>query len=196
MEMDQLPYAATGDINALGSKVAGCGPLSPETEKSYNDWNEINLVFLQDSQSQDGVTRTISDPFSGLLEVTPAFAIETRTKASALQVQFIPPPNTDGSTTFNIGANVPAKFSLKGTDNQPIRNAKVTFVAEKGTTRIVGLFTYNLAKDIYQFDWKTPATAQARGQWTISYFKDYQTPNQVLLQGPEAQALVACIHTR
>ena len=171
-----------GDINSLGSKVVGCGPLSPETENSYNDWNEINLVFLPDPDSQDGVTT------SNIIEVTPSFAAAIKAKAYGLQVQFIPPPNTDGSSIFNVGGTVPLKFRLTDANGQFIRNAAVTFVAEKGSTKIEGSFVYNLAQELYKFDWKTLKTAQYKGQWTISYFKDYKTPNQVLLTGPQAQA--------
>jgi hypothetical protein len=186
-----LIAAIPGDINNVGSRVAGCGPLAPETENSYNDWNEINLVFLPDPDSQDGVTQPVSDPYTGIIEVTPSFAAAIGAKAHGLQVQFIPPPNTDGSSTFNVGGTVPLKFRLTDKDGNFIRNAAVTFVAEKASTpctTCTGTFVYKPAQEQYQFDWKTPKTAQAKGQWTISYFRDYQTPNQVLLQGPQAHA--------
>ena len=123
--------SSKGDINALGSQVAGCGPLSPEVENSYNDWNEINLVFLPDGDSVDGVTKAISDPYTGTIEVAPSFGKAIAAKAHAVDIQFIPPPSTDGSSTFNTGNTVPLKFRLQDQNKAPIKNAVVTLVVQK-----------------------------------------------------------------
>ena len=184
---DVIPSTRT-DINALASPVAGCGPQSGEIENSYNDWNEINLVFLPDPDSVDGVTKAASDPYTGVIEVTPTFKAEIKAKAFDQRVIFAPYPNTDGTSTFKVGSDVPFVFVLLDKNNKFIKNAMVTFVAEKGPTKIVGSFHTDLKNLLYHFNWMTPNTVQAKGQWTISYFKDYQTPNQALLQGPQAQA--------
>jgi Bacterial Ig-like domain/Bacterial Ig domain len=183
-----------GDINNVGSPVAGCGPLSPEVENSYNDWNEINLVFLPDGDSVDGVTKQISDPYIGTIEVTPSYGKAIAAKAHTLDIQFIPPPATDGSTTFNLGATVPFKFRLTDINGSPIKNAAVTLVVQTipanpntpPTTLKVQPFVYSPSQNIYQTDLKT--TSAMKGPLAISYYKDYQKPNQVLFQGPEAQA--------
>ena len=100
------PSIATkpGDINSVGSQVAGCGPLSPEVENSYNDWKEINLVFLPDGDSVDGVTKQMSDPYTGTIEVGPSYgkAIEPKLmqwiyNSSHLHLQMDPPFSTQGT---------------------------------------------------------------------------------------------------
>ena len=183
-----------GDINSVGSPVAGCGPLSPEVENSYNDWDAINLVFLPDQDSVDGVTKAISDPYTGTIEVTPATGKAISAKAHALDIQFIPPPSTAGTSTYNVGATVPLKFRLTDQNGSPIKNAAVTLVVQTiptnpnspPTTLKTQPFVYNLAQNIYQTDLKT--IGFPKGPIAISYYKDYQKPNQLLFQGPEAQA--------
>lgn len=64
------------DLNMLSPTVAGCGPVntptafpnSPDvpqllTNKGFNDWNKLNLVFTPDGDAQDGVTQKVSKPF-------------------------------------------------------------------------------------------------------------------------------------
>ena len=99
-----------GDINSVGSPVAGCGPLSPEVENSYNDWDAINLVFLPDQDSVDGVTKAISDPYTGTIEVTPATGKAISAKAHALDIQFIPPPSTDWDLHLQRRGNSPIEI--------------------------------------------------------------------------------------
>src|SRR5207249_206747 len=104
------------DLNALSPTVAGCGSIAnpsaypnspdlPQTLKSYNDWGQINLVFVPDGDSQDGVTQRVSQPFinKNTQELKPVFLQSIRDVV--LQMEFIPPPNTDGSSTFNTGSN-------------------------------------------------------------------------------------------
>ena len=190
---DALIVTKPGDINNVGSNVVGCGPLSPEVENSYNDWIEINLVFLPDGDSVDGVTKQISDPYTGTIEVGPSYGKTIAAKAHAVDIQFIPPPSTDGSTSFKSGNTVPLKFRLQDQNQAPIKNAVVTLVVQKISNSQQSpisptpvKFVYNPVQNLYQYDLKT--TSAMKGPLAFSYYKDYNTPNQVLFQGPEAQA--------
>ena len=99
-----------------------------------------------------------------------------------------------GTSTYNVGATVPLKFRLTDQNGSPIKNAAVTLVVQTiptnpnspPTTLKTQPFVYNLAQNIYQTDLKT--IGFPKGPIAISYYKDYQKPNQLLFQGPEAQA--------
>ena len=140
------------DLNALSPTVAGCGPIAnptafpispdlPQSLKSYSDWDKVNLVFVPDGDSQDGVTQRVSQPFinKNTQELKPVFLQSIQDVA--LQIQFSPPPNPDGSSKFNPGSTVPLKFNLKDKNGISIPNAVVTLVAEKGSTTIDRLYT-------------------------------------------------------
>ena len=73
-------------------------------EQCNNDWNEINLVFLPDGDSVDGVTRSASDPYTGVIEVARSFgkAIEPKLmqwiyNSSHPHLQMDPPLSTQGT---------------------------------------------------------------------------------------------------
>ena len=72
------------------------------------------------------------------------------------------------------------------------RDAEVSMVAKKGTVSNPipqGAFhMYDLATEKYQFNWISPSGGTAKGVWQILYYQNYGTPNQILLQGPEAKA--------
>lgn len=191
------------DLNVLSPTIAGCGPKgnpstfpnspdTPDTLKSYSDWDKINLVFTPDGDSQDGVVQRVSLPFinKNTQELKPIFLQSIQNSVN--QISFIPPPNPDGSTTFNTGSTVPLKFRLTDKDGKPITNAVVTLVAQKGSTIIVGStpFTFISSQKLYKYDWTTPAGTQGRGEWTLKYILNYQSTNpslpQSLLQGPNA----------
>jgi hypothetical protein len=186
--------APAADVNNVGSKVAGCGPLSGETEKSYNDWNDVKLQFLSDGDSQDGATTKISQPFinPGTIELGPAFDKEVAQKDDDARIRFIPPPNTDGSTTFNPGSSVPLKFELKDKDGNFVSNAVVTVIAQKGTAPALpsAQFVYDATLHQYKYVWTTPSGTNGKGVWTLKYFRNYQSTDpalpQILYQGPEA----------
>ena len=91
------------------------------------------MVFTPDGDAQDGVTQKVSKPFvnPNTRELKPVFLQSVQDVAN--QIQFIPPPNPDGSTTFNTGSTVPLKFLLKDKNGNPIANAAVTLVTQKGT---------------------------------------------------------------
>jgi hypothetical protein len=181
-----------GDLNNMGSLAGVCGPSPPPapptagaSHKGSNDWAEIDLVWLADTKDKDAQDGMTSEYYR---EMTPLFLESVRQNA-ADKVTFIPPPKTDGSTTVNTGASVPAKFQLTDADGKFVKNAVVTFVAKKGTTgcqTCVGTFVYDSSKNQYSFTWKSPSGGTTKGVWQISYFQDFNTPNQVLLQGPEA----------
>ena len=157
------------DLNALSPTVAGCGPIAnpsafpnspdlPQSLKSYSDWDKVNLVFVPDGDSQDGVTQRVSQPFinKNTQELKPVFLQSIQDVA--LQIQFVPPPNPDGSSTFKTGSTVPLKFNLKDKNGISIPNAVVTLVAEKGSGTIVGStpFVYSPATAQYKYEWITP----------------------------------------
>ena len=48
------------------------------------------------------------------------------------------PINQDGSSTYNLGKNIPVKLQLKNGAGQFITNAKLTFTAQRITTAITG----------------------------------------------------------
>jgi hypothetical protein len=195
------------DLNALSPTVAGCGPVntpsafpnSPDlpqvlTNKGFNDWNNLNLVFTPDGDAQDGVTQKVSKPFvnPNTRELQPVFLQSVQDVAN--QIQFIPPPNPDGSTTFNTGSTVPLKFLLKEKNGNPIANAAVTLVTQKGTampTAQPGTFTYDPATTQYKYTWTTPSGNAGVGVWALSYIINYGSTNPALpptlLQGPNAQ---------
>jgi hypothetical protein len=183
--------SVAGDLNNIGSVVAGCGPTAGQTLKSYNDWNEVDLVFLTTTNvdSQDGLYPGDEPNIrANTRELAPPFLQAVKEKA-ADTIEFIPPPKTDGSSVSNTGSTIPMKFRLKDIDGNFVRDAVVTFVAKKGSTTIVGStpFVYDLATEKYQFDWVSPR-AQAKGVWQILYLQNYLTANEILLQGPEAAA--------
>jgi subtilisin len=186
--------APAADVNNVGSKVAGCGPLSGETERSYNDWNDVKLQFLPDGDSQDGATTKISQPYinPGTIELGPAFDKEVAQKDDDARIRFIPPPNTDGSTTFNPGSSVPLKFELKDKDGNFVSNAVVTVIAQKGTAPALpsAQFVYDATLHQYKYVWTTPSGTNGKGVWTLKYFRNYQSTDpalpQILYQGPEA----------
>ena len=85
------------------------------------------------------------------------------------------------------------KFRLQDQNKAPIKNAVVTLVVQKiSSPSPIPIpptpvkFVYNPVQNVYQYDLKT--TSAMKGPLALSYFKDYNTPNQVLFQGPEAQA--------
>ena len=183
--------------------MAGCGPIAnpstfpltpdlPQTLKSYSDWDKVNLVFVPDGDSQDGITQRVSQPFinKNTQELKPVFLQSIEEVVN--QISFIPPPNPDGSTTFNTGSNVPLKFRLTDKDGISISNAVVRLVAEKGPTTIVGStpFAYDSATRQYKYEWNTPSGASAKGEWTLKYIMNYQSTNPALpesvLLGPFA----------
>jgi hypothetical protein len=184
------------DINNVGSVIGGCGPSTGQTLNSNNDWNSVNLVFLIDAggDSQDGLTGSESKPNIGNgKEMSPPFLKAVHDKA-ADSIEFIPPPSTDGSSVSNAGSSIPMKFRLKDIDGNFVSDAKVTFVVQKVSapqTNFVGpipSFVYDFPSQKYQYTWSSPSGATAKGVWAISYIQDYGTPNQILLQGPEAKA--------
>ena len=190
-----------GDINSVGSQVGGCGPLSPEVENSYSDWNEINLVFLPDGDSVDGVTKQMSDPYTGTIEVAPSYGRAIAAKAHAVDIQFIPPPSTDGSSTYNTGNTVPLKFRLQDQNKAPIKNAVVTLVVQKiSSSPTLPIpptpvkFVYNPVQNVYQYDLKT--TSAMKGPIALSYFKDYNTPNQVPIPRTRGASIGQPVHIK
>ena len=181
------------DLNVLSPTVAGCGPVntptafpnSPDlpqllTNKGFNDWNKLNLVFTPDGDAQDGVTQKVSKPFvnPNTRELKPVFLQSVQDVAN--QIQFIPPPNPDGSTTFNTGSTVPLKFLIKDKNGNPIANAAVTLVTQKGTanpTAQPGTFTYDPATTQYKYTWNTPSGNAGVGVWALSYIINYGSTN-------------------
>lgn len=184
-----------GDINNLAPTVLGCGASAGQTLKSYNDWNDVKLVFLDATSgtSQDGITGAPPSTTSNTRELTPTFLNEVKDKA-ADSIEFIPPPNTDGSSVSNAGSSVPMKFRLRDADGNFVRDAVVTLVAKKATapfTQFVGpipSFVYNIPTEKYQYTWPSPSGGTAKGVWQIFYIQNYGTTHQILLQGPEAKA--------
>ncbi len=191
------------NLNALSPTVAGCGPIAnpsafpnspdlPETLKSYSDWDKISLVFVPDGDSQDGVTQRVSQPFinKNTQELKPVFLQSIQDEV--LRIQFVPPPNPDGSSKFNPGSTVPLKFNLKDKNGISIPNAVVTLVAEKGSTTIIGStpFVYSPATAQYKYEWITPPGASGIGEWTLKYIVNYHSTNPTLpesvLLGPFA----------
>jgi hypothetical protein len=176
-----------GDLNNMGTIAAGCPASSGQTLKSFNDWNEINLVWLADTvnngaDAQDGLTS------GGVFrEMAPPFLESIKQKTADI-IEFIPPPRTDGSHISNAGSSLPLKFRLKDIDGNFVRDASVTLVAKKGATTVTGSFVYDLPAEQYKFVWTVPSGGTAKGVWQISYIRDFNTPQQVLLQGPEATA--------
>ena len=181
------------DLNALSPTVAGCGPIAnpsafpnspdlPQSLKSYSDWDKVNLVFVPDGDSQDGVTQRVSQPFinKNTQELKPVFLQSIQDVA--LQIQFVPPPNPDGSSTFKTGSTVPLKFNLRDKNGISIPNAVVTLVAEKGSGTIVGStpFVYSPATAQYKYEWITPKAASAVGEWTLKYILNYHSTNPAL----------------
>jgi hypothetical protein len=85
------------------------------------------------------------------------------------------------------------KFRIRDIDGNFVRDAVVTMEAKKGATTIVGPtpFAYDLPTEKYQFNWISPIGGNAKGVWQISYFKNYNTPTQTLIRGPEAEAIQA-----
>jgi len=192
---------ASVDLNILSPTVAGCGPIAnpsafpnspdlPQTLKSYSDWDKINLVFVPDGDTQDGVTQRVSQPFinKNTQELKPVFLQSIQDVA--LQIQFVPPPNPDGTSKFNTGSTVPLKFNLKDKNGISIPNAVVTLVAEKGSTTIVGSTPFVYSTGQYKYGWNTPSGASAVGEWTLKYILNYHSTNPALpesvLLGPFA----------
>ena len=176
----------------------GCGASTGQTLNSNNDWDSVNLDWLSEvvlsgiGDSQDGVTGSDSKPnvSPNGKEMGPGFIKAVHDKAGDL-IEFIPPPSTDGSSVSNAGSNIPMKFRLKDVDGNFVRDAVVSMVAKKGTVSNPippGAFQYDLATEKYQFNWISPSGGTAKGVWQIFYYQNYGTPNQVLLQGPEAKA--------
>jgi len=188
------------DINGLAPTVGGCNALAPatttssgETSKSYSDWDKLNLVFVPDADAQDGVTQKVSQPFvnPNTRELSPIFLKTIEDEVN--QITFIPPPNPDGSTTFNTGSAVPLKFLLKDKNGNPIDNAAVTLVTQKGTANPTvqpGTFAYDPVTTQYKYVWNTPSGNAGVAVWTLSYIMNYGSTNpslpQTLLKGPNA----------
>jgi hypothetical protein len=176
------------DLTQL-STTGGCGPTAGQTLKSYSDWDKVNLVFLPDADSQDGITQRVSVPEinENTRELAP---ITLQAIAEDTKIQFVPPPNPDGSTTFKAGQSVPLKFKLVDKDGKPITNAKVTLVAEKGSTSFVAPTPFTFASGQYQYTWKTPPGGAGQGVWTLKYIQNYKSTNPALpesvLLGPFA----------
>jgi len=146
---------------------------TPQPVRSLNDWANLNLVMLPDPESQRGTSGPAQvDITGGLLKAL---------NAEANHVVFIPPPNLDGSSAFNAGQSVPLKFQLKVDSGQFDRNKVVTLVAKKDTSPFTlqekGPFVYDLAKEQYKYEWKTPTGAQAAGTWTLKYVVNYKSTN-------------------
>ena len=140
------------------------------------------------------MTQKVSKPFvnPNTRELQPVFLKSVQDVAN--QIQFIPPPNPDGSTTFNTGSTVPLKFLLKDKNGNPIANAAVTLVTQKGTampTAQPGTFTYDPATTQYKYIWNTIPGNAGVGIWALSYIMNYGSTNPALpptlLQGPNAQ---------
>jgi hypothetical protein len=191
------------DLNVLAPTVAGCGPVNtptafpnspdlPQTLNSYSDWDKLNLVFTPDGDSQDGVTQKVSKPFlnPNTRELKPIFLVSIQNEVN--QITFIPPPNPDGSTTFNTGSAIPLKFLLKDKNGNPIANAVVTLVTQKGTADPIaqpGTFAYDPVTTQYKYVWQPKGNSV--GVWTLSYIINYGSTNSALpptlLQGPNAE---------
>ncbi len=199
-------------ITTTGTKIGGCGTITnpapfvpypnnpniPERLASKSDWDKISMTFLPQPTSRDGAAPTPRNslPFinPNTRELPPVFLQAIQSAVS--QVEFIPPPNPDGSSTFNTGSTVPMKFRLKDLDGNPVTNAVVTMVAEKGAIRVVGStpFVYDPVANVYKFEWSTtvnagfPSGNAGKGEWTIKYIENYLSVNPALpehvLEGP------------
>ena len=98
-DADSIDTGVSQDVNKLitntGVSVPGCNTDTPgQVLKSYNDWVNLNLVFLPNAQSQRGTTLPQSTAAQER-EAPPVFyqALSIENK----QVEFIPPPNLDGT---------------------------------------------------------------------------------------------------
>ena len=138
------------------------------------------------------MTQKVSQPFvnPNTRELKPVFLQLIQDEVN--QITFIPPPNTDGSSTFNTGSSVPLKFLLKDKNGNPVANAAVTLVTQKGTgnpTVQPGTFAYDPATTQYKYVWSTRTPDS--GVFMLSYIINYGSTNpslpQTLLQGPNAQ---------
>ena len=154
----------------------------------------MNLVFTPDGDAQDGVTQKVSKPFvnPNTRELKPVFLQSIQDVAN--QIHFIPPPNPDGSTTFNTGSSIPLKFLIKDKNGNPIANGSSDLVNAEGyvTHRYSsGTFTYDPATTQYKYTWNTIPGNAGAGVWTLSYIINYGRTNPALpptlLQGPNAQ---------
>lgn len=108
------------------------------------------------------------------------------------------PINQDGSSSYNLGKNIPVKLQLKNGAGQFITDAKLTFTAQRITTAITGtaqeteasssftagsLFTNDTSSNQYKYNWKT--NNLQKGTWVIKIYQEHATTNQKLLQGPQ-----------
>jgi hypothetical protein len=187
------------DINNVAPTVkTGCGITPNQSLKSFAEWKDLNLVFLADTEnggdSVDGLTASDSIPYNNPLtnEFTNQVLEDIADLDDDSRYQFIPPPNTDGSSVFNQGSNVPLKFRIFDKDGNQVTNAVVTMKATHvGLPDVTQPFVYDPVGRLYSTSLKLPKGAGAVGEWQVFYFINYQSPNQILVQTPEAKQISA-----
>ena len=136
-----------------------CGPSGTTVLKSYNDWNNLNFVFLPTVNAQAG--KVTSDSTKQQEKELSTKMIKDAIGAKNRYV-FIPPPNPALVDTFNTGQSIPLKIQIKDINGNFLTQEQVTLLVQKEINppppnTVVGLFVYDNVNNQYKIVWQTPS---------------------------------------